>query len=102
MCITTVAVLCLAAAAPLTAQESDLHFEVNVPVSAEDAFRMWTDPAEASKFLALKVRIDPWVGGRYETISTPRTIPRELSRARMGPKFSSWNRRHALSSNGTR
>lgn len=75
MRITTVALLCVAAAAPLTAQERDLHIEVTVPVSIEDAFRMWIDSAEAREFLALEVRIDPWVGGRYEANFDPESDP---------------------------
>ncbi len=75
MRITTVALLCVAAAALLTAQERELHFEVTVPVSVEDAFRMWTDPAVARQFLALEVRIEPWAGGRYETLFDPENDP---------------------------
>lgn len=83
MRITTVALLCVAAAAPLTAQERDLHFEVTVPVSIEDAFRMWIDSAEAREFLALEVRIDPWVGGRYEANFDPEPLGKHETRIRI-------------------
>ena len=36
---------------PASSQDPDLHLEVTVPVSVEDAFRMWTDSAEAREFL---------------------------------------------------
>jgi uncharacterized protein YndB with AHSA1/START domain len=73
--------------ATAAAQETELRFVVDVPVTVEDAFRMWTDSARASEFLAEDVRIDPWVGGRYETLFDPENDPAGARAGTCGSKI---------------
>lgn len=40
-----------------------------------EAFHLWTDSAQARRFLAEEVRIDSWVGGRYEALFDPQDDP---------------------------
>lgn len=57
------------------AQERQLVYAVDVPLPIDAAFDMWITPARARQFLAKEVRIDPWVGGRYETLFEPQVDP---------------------------
>jgi uncharacterized protein YndB with AHSA1/START domain len=61
-------------ARPAQAQR-ELIFETVIPVDIQTAFDMWIEPDQASRFLAHEVRIDPWVGGRYEALFDPDTDP---------------------------
>lgn len=75
----------LAGESPL--QERDLFFTVEVPLSIEAAWGMWLTPARARDFLAAEVRIEPWVGGRYETIFDPEADPAGARAGTYGSKI---------------
>lgn len=62
-------------ATPARAQERELVFEIDLLGTPADHFELWTTEEGARTFLAEEVRIDPRVGGRYETLFDPENDP---------------------------
>lgn len=53
----------------------ELVFTLELPEPPEALFHRWTTESEARRFLAEEVRIEPRVGGRYETLFDPEHDP---------------------------
>ena len=68
-------------------EENELNFTVEVPVGIAQAFEMWISPAWASQFLAIEVKIDARVGGRYEALFDPENDPAGAHAGTYGSKI---------------
>lgn len=69
--LTAAVALLLAIAGPVRAQEPELTYELVLPGTPAEHYAMWISEEEARTFLAHEVRIEPRVGGRYETLFDP-------------------------------
>lgn len=58
-----------------TASGRELAFTLELPDTPAALYRKWIDASEARRFLAEEVRIEPRVGGRYETLFDPENDP---------------------------
>lgn len=69
--LATAAVLLLGIVGPLRGQGAELAYELVLPGTPAEHYALWTTEEGARTFLADEVRIEPRVGGRYETLFDP-------------------------------
>ncbi len=56
---------------PTDVNSSDFTFELNLPVSLENAWKLWTDSKQLEKWLTTKAKVQAEVGGPFELFWDP-------------------------------
>jgi uncharacterized protein YndB with AHSA1/START domain len=64
-----------------------IHFEIVVPCSRQELFRLWTTEEGVRTFFAPRSRIEPRVGGRYEMIFAPEIDPEGENQGTKGARL---------------
>lgn len=69
--------------------EPRITLTIEVPVGLERAWQAWTEPGELTRWLTLKARVEPRLGGAYELFWEPEHPERNST---IGCRISNYSR----------